>query len=158
VKQALAATATPALRVFRRIHGKSVRPQLVAGPRTRAQIVVMPLVNLSGEPANDNVAGSLTELLVANLALLPPLRVIERAPSLAASCNVEGAVLQLGNQLHIAFRLVNAATDMPLLTRTYTGQIATIRRMRAAIAWTIADEIHTTLEQRRETHLHASAS
>ncbi len=156
MKLAPTATATPALRVFGR--SKSVRPHRVAGPRTRAQIVVMPLVNLSGEPANDSAAGSLTELLVANLARLSPLRVIGCAPSLAASCNVEGAVLQLGNQLHIGFRLVDAATDMPLLARTYTGQIATIRRMLAAIAWTIADEIHTTLEQRRETHLHASAS
>jgi hypothetical protein len=38
-------------------------------------------------------------------------------------------------------RLLDARTGEALLVRTHTGQAATIERMRAAIAWRIAEDL-----------------
>lgn len=126
-------------------------------PHAPARIAVLPFADLSEDHALDCMAGTLMVLLIANLACRPDVRVASRTSSmhykgtqspladiareLDVACVVEGSVLGSGSQLQIVVAVVDAATDATLVTRTYTGQAATIRRMQAAIAWALADEI-----------------
>src|SRR5262249_25680014 len=45
-------------------------------------LAVLPFLNLSGDPDEEHVADGITELLISNLACLPPLRVISRTSSM----------------------------------------------------------------------------
>jgi hypothetical protein len=127
--------------------------------RPAARLAVREVRNLS---VNDNhdIGKALAILLVANCAARPSLDVAScfagrrRAPD----CALDSTLLQVGNQLHIIAQLVDACTDIPILTRTFTGQAHTIRHVLSAIAWTIANDIEGTLDRPRDALTHARAS
>ena len=124
-------------------------------------LAVLPFLNLSGDPAEEHVADGITELLISNLACLPPLRVISRTSSmhykgtrarlteiaaeLGVSRIVEGSVLRSSQQLQVVVQLIDPTTDMHLFTRTYTRALTDVLRLQNEIAWTIGDEIGATL-------------
>lgn len=163
----------PELRPVQSLAAREESQRYARHRASAARVAVLPVVNLSGADHED-VADGLTVLLVANVATRPSLDVVSRTktmqlvrrkvrPSEAArelrvDCIVEGTLLKLGNQLHVIVQLVDVATDAPLLTRTFTGQVETIRHVRAAIAWTAAGEIAAALEQPFDSLLRARAS
>lgn len=124
-------------------------------------LAVLPFLNLSGDPADEHVADGITELLITNLACLPPLRVISRTSSMhykgtrtrlteiARELDVtrimEGSVLRSARQLQVVVQLIDPATDTHLFTRTYTRDIADMLRLQNEMAWAIANEIGATL-------------
>lgn len=136
---------------------------------TTITLAVLPLLNLSGDPADDHVADGLTELLITNLASLTPLRVISRTSSmhykgtrmrlteiareLGVTRILEGSVLRSARQLQVVVQLVDPSTDTQLFTRTYTRDINELLRLQNEIAWTVAQEIGAKLDPGSRDHM-----
>ncbi len=105
-------------------------------------IAVLPLANLSGDPAQDYFADGITESLITELAKFTGLRVVSRtsvmryrgtketiaqiARALRIEAVVEGSVMKSGDRLRITAQLIHAATDQHLWAETYDGLIPEI--------------------------------
>ena len=101
-----------------------------ARPEHIESLAVLPLTNLSGDPAQDYFADGMTEELTTELAHIGALRVISRTsvmqyksvrkplPEIARELNVdavlEGSVLRSGNRVRITAQLIQAAADKHL--------------------------------------------
>jgi TolB-like protein/DNA-binding winged helix-turn-helix (wHTH) protein/Tfp pilus assembly protein PilF len=124
-------------------------------------IAVLPLQNLSGDPAQDYFADGITETLTTDLARMESLQVISRTstmqykatkktlPAIARDLNadaiVEGSVQKSGNRVRITAQLVRAATDNHLWAETYERDLKDILPLQDEIASSIAQEIETRL-------------
>jgi TolB-like protein/cytochrome c-type biogenesis protein CcmH/NrfG len=113
-------------------------------------LAVLPLENLSAEPAQDYFAAGMTEALIAELSQLGALRVISRtsilqyqgttktipeiARELGVDAVVEGSVLRSGNQVRITVQLIEAATDHNLWADSFEGEIEDILALQSETA------------------------
>ena len=93
-------------------------------------IAVLPLVNLSQDPANDYLADGLTSEIISELSIIDGLSVRSQTSSfalkgktrnvrdagrqLAADYILEGSVVRSGQQLRIDTRLVRTRDDVPI--------------------------------------------
>ena len=131
-------------------------------------IAILPLENLSGDPAQEYFADGMTEELINDLGQVSTLRVIsltssmsykgtkkklpEIARELAVDGVVEGGVLREGNQVRISAQLVDARTDRPVWAHTYTRDMTGVLAWQGEVAQDIAEEIRinvTPVEQAR---------
>ncbi|HMC82330.1 MAG TPA: protein kinase, partial [Candidatus Polarisedimenticolia bacterium] len=143
-----------------------------AGP-IRA-LAVLPLDNLSGDPAQEYFADGMTEALIAGLARIGTLRVISRtsvmlckgarrplpqiARELKVDAVVEGSVLRSGDQVRITAQLIRAASDELLWSETYDRGLRDVLALQSEVARAIAQEIQVKLTPREEASLaHARA-
>jgi adenylate cyclase len=117
-------------------------------------IAVLPLANLSGDPAQEYFADGITEAVITELAKLGGLRVVSRtsvmryrgrkepiaqvARALRVHALVEGSVMRSGDRLRITVQLIHAATDQHLWAETYDGVIAEIFGIQCKIARDVA--------------------
>lgn len=130
--------------------------------RTRIEaLAVLPLENLSGDPAQDYFADGITEALTANLAQIGALRVISRTsvmqykgtkrplPEIAGRLKVDavilGSVLRSGQRVRITAELIYASTDRHLWARTYERELGDILDLQNEVARAIANEVHVKL-------------
>jgi TolB-like protein/DNA-binding winged helix-turn-helix (wHTH) protein/Tfp pilus assembly protein PilF len=130
-------------------------------------MAVLPLENLSGDPAQEYFADGMTEALTADLAQIGALRVVARASvmqykgtkqplaQIAQRLNVEavvsGSVLRSGNRVRITAALIRAATGQQLWARTYDRNLGDILDLQNEVARAIAGEVQakvTAQEQR----------
>ncbi len=157
---ALATTALLAVLV-------SVRPsgwhwRLVGrGERPIRSVAVLPLENLSGNPAEDYFADGMTEALITDLAKVRALRVISRTsvmrykatrkplPEIARELDVdavvEGAVVRSGDHVRITAQLIYAPTDRHLWAEEYDRDLRDILSLQNEVAAAIAREVRVTL-------------
>jgi TolB-like protein/DNA-binding winged helix-turn-helix (wHTH) protein len=100
-----------------------------------ASLAVLPLDNLSGDPAQDYFADGMTDELTTMLAKDSTLRIISRtsvmqykharqplkdiARALGADGIVEGSVARNGDHVHLNLQLIQAATDSHLWAESY---------------------------------------
>jgi len=140
-----------------------------ATPRQIQSIVVLPLENLSGDPAQDYFADGMTDELTTDLAQNRTLLVISRtsamqykgtkkpllqiARELKVDAVVEGAVLRSGNRVKITARLIQAATDRHLWAKSYERDLRDIIGLEREAALAIASEIRAELPLRQSKHL-----
>jgi TolB-like protein/Tfp pilus assembly protein PilF len=124
-------------------------------------IAVLPLRNLSGDPAQDYFADGVTEALTTDLARMESLQVIsetsamqykadnkslpEIARELKADVIVEGGVERSGNKLRITAQLIRAATDQHLWAETYERDVHDIISLQDEIASAISQQIERRL-------------
>jgi TolB-like protein/Tfp pilus assembly protein PilF len=124
-------------------------------------IAVLPLANVSGDPAQDYFVDGMTEELIANLANVERLRVISRTsvmqykgtkkllPQIARELNVdsivEGSVLRSGERVRITVQLVRAATDQHLWAESYEKDLTDVLAAQSEAARAIVDEIKVRL-------------
>jgi serine/threonine protein kinase/Tfp pilus assembly protein PilF len=120
-------------------------------------LAVLPLNNLSGDPAQEYFADGITEALISNLAQIRALRVISRTsamrykgtnkslPEIARELNVdaviEGSVQRSGGRVHVTARLIPAAADSPLWSRDYDRDLSDVLKLQSEVARAVADEI-----------------
>jgi len=120
-------------------------------------VAVMPLVNLSGDPAQEYFADGMTEELIGKLARIGLLRVISRTsamrykgsrnslPEIARELNVdavlEGTIQRADGRVHVTVRLVQAATDSPSWSREYDRAESDVLKLQSELASAVADEI-----------------
>jgi serine/threonine-protein kinase len=131
-------------------------------------LAVLPLVNLSGDPAQDYFADGVTESLIASLARVGALRVISRTsmtrykgtrkalPEIARELDVdavlEGSAERFGDRMKISARLMYAPTERQLWAETYERGIREALATQDEIARAVVQQIQiglTPQEKRR---------
>jgi TolB-like protein/DNA-binding winged helix-turn-helix (wHTH) protein/Tfp pilus assembly protein PilF len=145
--------------------------RLVRFPSRRIEsIAVLPLEDLSGDPAQEYFSEGLTDELIGEIARISSLRVISRTsvmqykggarkslPEIARELNVdailEGTVVQSGQQVRITAQLIRAHDDRHLWSERYQGNLADILSLQSQVARTVAREIQIKLTPREQTSL-----
>jgi TolB-like protein len=123
-------------------------------PRTLA---VLPFQNLSGDPGKAYLADGVTELLIANLAMLKELRVISRtsvmryrnhdgalrsiAGELGADLVIEGSVLLAGDRVQVVVQLIEASTDVHCWSEQYLQPLGDLLDLQNRITRAVARHI-----------------
>jgi TolB-like protein/DNA-binding winged helix-turn-helix (wHTH) protein len=136
--------------------------------RSVQAIAVLPLENLSADPAQDYFADGMTDELITELAQLGKLRVISRTsvlrykktrlalPEIARELNVdavvEGSVLRSGDRVRISAQLVDARADRHLWAHSYEGDLRDVLTVQREVAHEIAQQIRLSVsgEQNHE--------
>ncbi|MEO5616843.1 MAG: tetratricopeptide repeat protein, partial [Candidatus Eisenbacteria bacterium] len=132
-------------------------------------LAVLPLENVSRDPAQEYFADGMTEALISDLARIKALRVISRTsammykgaqkalPEIARELNVdailEGSALLLGNRVRISVRLVSARTDETLWSERYDRGLEDVLGLQSDVAATVAREISIQVTPREATQL-----
>jgi TolB-like protein/DNA-binding winged helix-turn-helix (wHTH) protein len=125
-------------------------------PRIQS-LAVLPLQNLSGDPAQEYFADGMTEALISSLAQIRALRVISRTsvmsfkgiqkplPEIARELKAEGVVessVQRENGLvKVTIQLIHAPSETHLWARNYERALTDVLKLQDEIARAIADEI-----------------
>ena len=136
----------------------------VRAARSQNAIAVLPLENISGDPAEEYFADGMTEALITDLAKIGGLKVISRgsvmgfkgtkAPlaeigrALGVDSIVEGSVLRARDRVRISARLVRAATDEYLWAERYDRELADVLALQDEVARAIAQAVDQTLHRR----------
>jgi TolB-like protein/Tfp pilus assembly protein PilF len=124
-------------------------------------LVVLPLENLSGDPAQEFFAVGMTEELIGSLAQIRALRVVSRTsamslkgstkslPTIARELNVdavlEGSVQRSGGRVKIWLQLLHAPTDTHLWARDYERELTDVLRLQNEVARAVAEEIRVQI-------------
>jgi TolB-like protein/DNA-binding winged helix-turn-helix (wHTH) protein/Flp pilus assembly protein TadD len=126
-----------------------------------SSIMVLPLENLSGDPAEEYFADGMTDALIGDLAQIGGLHVISRTssmhykgtkkslPQIAGEINVdavvEGTVQRSGDRVVVRAQLIHAATDRHLWVQTYTRDVRDVLDLQSEIAQAVAREVQIQL-------------
>jgi TolB-like protein/DNA-binding winged helix-turn-helix (wHTH) protein/Tfp pilus assembly protein PilF len=147
-------------RIFR--DEKDFTGAISAANKQRRSVAVLPLQNLTGDPAQDYFADGMTDELTTDLAQLGDLRVISRtsamhykggnktAPQIGRELGVdslvEGSVQRDGNHVRIHAQLIDCATDRHLWAQTYDRDMNDPLSLQSEAAREIAGQIQGTVE------------
>ena len=124
-------------------------------------IVVLPFVNMSGDPQQEYFSDGISEELLNLLAKIPELRVISRSsafsfkgksiatPEVAEQLNVahvlEGSVRMSGSRVRITAQLIEAQTDSHLWSESYDRELTDILVVQDEIAAAISHALKVKL-------------
>src|SRR6185436_16858933 len=137
-------------------------------------IAVLPLNNLSEDPANDYFADGLTSEIIRNLSIIDGLAVRSQTSSFAfkgkqqnirdagkqldAEYILEGTVFRSGQKLRINARLVRVRDDFPLWTGAYDKELTDVFAIQDEISRGIVNSLRLNLgrgRRRYETNVEA---
>jgi serine/threonine protein kinase/Tfp pilus assembly protein PilF len=135
-------------------------------------LAVLPLKNLSGDPAQEYFADGMTEELTTDLSKIGAVRVISRTsamrykdankslPEIARELNVdavvEGSVERSGDRVRITAQLIHAPTDTHLWADSYERDLRNIPSLQDEVARDIASQIKVTLTPQEQAQLSSS--
>ena len=138
-------------------------------PARIESLAVLPLENLSGDPAQDFFVDGMTDALITRLAQIGALRVTSRtsalcykgtrkplpevARELKVDAIVEGTVTRSGGRVRITAQLVHGPSDRHLWARQYERDATDILLLQAEVARAIADEIQVQLTPQEQARL-----
>jgi TolB-like protein len=124
-------------------------------------IAVLPLLNESGDPADEYFSDGLSEELIAALAQIKELKVIGRSSSfrfkerkeepkaigekLGVGTLLEGTVRKQGERVRIVAELINAADGTELWSRIFDRELKDIFAVQEEIAAAVASSLKVTL-------------
>jgi serine/threonine protein kinase/Flp pilus assembly protein TadD len=168
----LAVLLVVALAVAMRFGKSSTPPSAAVSTTTGTKsLAVLPMVNFSGDAAQDYFADGMTETLIAGLAKVSALRVTSRtsvmqfkgsqkplkeiARELNVAAIVEGSVQRAGDKIRVTVRLIDAATEELLWTEEYNRDLRDVLTLQNDVARAVTQAIRiklTTQEQSRLTH------
>jgi TolB-like protein/Tfp pilus assembly protein PilF len=136
-------------------------------PRIRS-LAVLPLRNLSGDPAQEYLADGMTEALIGRLSSIHDLRVIshtsvirfkdpqlsipEIARTLGVDAVVEGSLMKEGDHIRVTAQLIRGATDQHFWSETYYRDMRDALTLESELAQSIAEKVEVTVtgeEQQR---------
>ena len=153
---------------------RPIRQASTAGQPAITALAVLPLDNLSGDPAQEYFADGMTEALIGNLARIRALRVVSRTsvmrfkgatrslPEIARALNVdaivEGSVQRTGDRVRISVQLVHAATDTHLWAREYERDLTDILKLQGEVARAVAEEIQVQITAEERARLASAGS
>ena len=135
-------------------------------------IAVMPLINESGDPADEYFSDGLSEELIAALGQVRNLKVIGRSSSfrfkdrkeepkmigekLGVSTLLEGTVRKQGDKVRIVAELINTADGTQLWSRIFDRELKDIFAVQTEIAQAVAASLELTLLGKDATDANAS--
>jgi TolB-like protein/Tfp pilus assembly protein PilF len=139
-------------------------------PQIRS-IAVLPLKNLSDDPAQKYFAYGMADELIADLSQISALKVISRTssetyentgkslPEIARELNVdavvEGSVQRSGNRVRITAQLIYAPQDKNVWARTYERDLPDALGLQSTVASAIAEEIRIQVAPNEQERLNA---
>ena len=132
-----------------------------AGGEIDRSVAVLPLINESGDPANEYFSDGLSEELITALAQIGDLKVIGRSSSfrfkggaessrvigekLGVATLLEGTVRKQGDRVRIVAELINAADGRALWSRSYDRDLKDIFAVQSEIASAVAVALKSAL-------------
>jgi TolB-like protein len=135
-------------------------------------IAVIPLLNESGDPADEYFSDGLSEELIAALGQVRNLKVIGRSSSfrfknrkeepktigekLGVSTLLEGTVRKQGDKVRIVAELINAADGTEMWSRIFDRELKDIFAVQTEIAQAVAASLELTLLGKDTTAANAS--
>jgi TolB-like protein/DNA-binding winged helix-turn-helix (wHTH) protein/Tfp pilus assembly protein PilF len=138
-----------------------VGPRLVGKtnpPGAVHAIAVLPLENLSGDPAQDYFAAGMTDELITMLAQNSSLRVISRtsvmqykgvhrnvreiASQLGVEAILEGTVSRSGDKVRVTTQLIYTPTDAHLWAESYVRDVNDVFDLQKEVAQTVARRVN----------------
>jgi len=134
-------------------------------------LAVLPLRNLSGNPAQEYLADGMTEALISRLSSIRDLHVISRttamqykdtklslpeiAKVLRVDALVEGSVIREGNRVRVTAQLIRGTTDEHFWSETYDRGRPDVLALQGDVAQAIARKIEVTITGREHERLAA---
>ena len=131
-----------------------------AGIPTSSRIAVLPLDNLSGDPAQNYFADGMTDELTTMLAKNSTLHVVSRtsamqykgahrplreiAQALGVDGILEGSVERADGKVHMTIQLIQADTDTHLWAESYDRNASDVVTLPEEAAQAIATRLHST--------------
>jgi len=135
-------------------------------------LAVLPLENLSGDPAQEYFADGMTEELIGRLSLIHDLRVISRtstmhfkntqlsvpeiAKILGVDAIVEGSVMREGSRIRIHAQLIRGTTDEHFWSETYDRDLSDTLGLQSDVAQSIARKVEVTVTGEERARLVAA--
>ena len=145
------------------------QPSKPLGQSGITSLAVLPMVNLSNDPAEDYFADGMTETVISGLAKIGALRVISRTsvmpykgankplPEIARELNVdaivEGSVQRFGDQVQINVNLIKGTTEDRLWTNTYNRDLREILTLQNEVVRDLSQQIQIKLTPQEQTNL-----
>jgi adenylate cyclase len=130
-------------------------------PADRNRLAVLPFANISPDPGDEYFADGLTEELIANLSLVPGLKVIARTSvigyrkteksvatigkELGVGTVVEGSVRRAANRIRVTVQVIDVATEEHLWTAKYDDDLNDIFAVQSDIASKVATSLPGSL-------------
>ncbi len=134
-------------------------------------IAVLPLKNLSADPAQQYLADGMTEALIGRLSGIHDLRVISRtsvmrfrdtelpvskiAEMLGVDGIVEGSVIRDGSRVRVTTQLIRAASDEHIWSETYDREMSDVLTLESQVAQSVADRVEVTVTGKERERLSA---
>ena len=147
------------------------RPHTTTPPKITS-LAVLPLENLSGDPAQEYLADGMTEEVIGRMSMIHGLRVIFRtsvmqlkytkllAPEIAAKLGVdslvEGSVIREGNRIRVHAQLIRPANDEHFWSETYDRELGDALTLESEVAESIAQKVETTITGEEHARLIAA--
>ena len=141
------------------------------GPKITS-LAVLPLKNLSGDPAQEYFADGMTEEVIGRLSMIRGLRVISRtsvmqlkdtrlsvpeiAKTLSVDALVEGSVIREGNRIRVHAQLIRASTDEHFWSETYDRELGDALTLESNVGQSIAQRVEVTLTGEERARLVAA--
>lgn len=145
-----------------RLLGKTVTPRIQS-------LAVLPLANLSGDPAQEYFSDGVTDALITDLAQIGSVKVISRTsitgykethkhlPEIARELNVdaivEGTVQRSGDRVRITAQLIHAPSDKHLWANSYERDLRDVFTLEREVAGDIARQVQTQLTTEKQVQL-----
>jgi TolB-like protein/DNA-binding winged helix-turn-helix (wHTH) protein len=145
-------------------------------PSGKVMLVVLPFLNLSGDPQQDYFADGMTEEMITQLGSLDPqhLGVIARTSSmpykgtqknvaqiareLGVNYILEGSVRRSADRIRVTAQLIQASDQTHLWAKDYDRQVSDVLKLQSDVARAIAAKIQLTLSQPVQERLSAASS
>ena len=154
------------------IGGIVLRPKVLAKHSSEGStysIAVLPLQNLSGDPAEDFFSDGMTDALITDLAQSSALKVISSTssmryknpqkglPEIGRELNVglilEGSVARSGNHVRVSAQLVDAGKDEHVWAHQYDRDLRDVLQLQSEIASAVALEVTGKLTSVQNTSI-----
>ena len=146
------------------------RATVTVEPKIRS-LAVLPLRNLSGDPAQEYLADGITEALIGRLSNIHDLRVIshtsvmrfknpqlsipEIARTLGVDAVVEGSVMKEGDRIRVTAQLIRGATDEHFWSQTYDREMRDALSLESELAVSIGKKVEATVTGEEHQRLSA---
>jgi TolB-like protein/DNA-binding winged helix-turn-helix (wHTH) protein len=143
-----------------RLAGKSASPQI-------RSIAVLPLENLSGDPAQEYFVDGMTDALITDLAQISSVRIISRTssmqykqtkkslPEIARELNVdgivEGTVQRYSDRVRITAQLIQGISDKHLWANSYERDMRDVFALERDVTEDIARQVRAQLTRLDQT-------
>jgi TolB-like protein/DNA-binding winged helix-turn-helix (wHTH) protein len=124
-------------------------------------VAVLPLQNLSNDPAQEYFVDGMTDELITDLAQIRELKVVSKTSimqykatriplpqigrELGVDAVVEGSVLRSGDRVRITAQLIRTATDRHIWAEAYDGDLKDVLSLQARVAEAITNQVKLNL-------------
>ncbi len=145
-----------------RLLGKSITPRIQS-------LAVLPLENLSADPAQEYFSDGMTDALITDLAQIGTVKVISRTsimrykktdkslPEIARELNVdgivEGTVQRSGDRVRITAQLIHGASDKHIWANSYERDTRDVFALERDVTEDIARQIQARLTSEKQAQL-----